>query len=84
MLFRSVADYKTNRPVPRDAASVPPIYLRQMALYRAALLRTFPGRAVRAILVYTDGPKVIELPAALLDGIIARVSAPPSAHGSVA
>ena len=49
-----------------------------------AAMRRISGRAVRAILVYTDGPKVIELPAALLDGIIARVSAPPSAHGSVA
>jgi ATP-dependent helicase/nuclease subunit A len=71
-----VADYKTNRPVPRDAASVPPIYLRQMALYRAALLRAFPGKRVRAILVYTDGPKVIELPTATLDDIISRISAP--------
>ena len=79
-----VADYKTNRPVPKDAASVPPIYLRQMALYRAALARAFPGRIVRAVLVYSDGPKVIELPASILDEIISRVSAGHSAHGSLA
>jgi ATP-dependent helicase/nuclease subunit A len=79
-----VADYKTNRPVPRDAGAVPPIYLRQMALYRAALARAFPGRTVRAVLVYTDGPKAIELPADVLDEIISRVSAAHSAHGSFA
>ncbi|HTI85856.1 MAG TPA: double-strand break repair helicase AddA [Alphaproteobacteria bacterium] len=70
-----VADYKTNRPVARDAASVPRSYVRQMALYRAALLRSFPGRNVRCVLVYTDGPRVIELPATMLDAAISRGSA---------
>jgi ATP-dependent helicase/nuclease subunit A len=79
-----VADYKTNRPVPRDADAVPLIYLRQMALYRAALVRSFPGRVVRAILVYSDGPKVIELSSSVLDEIISRVSAAHLAHGSLA
>ena len=79
-----VADYKTNRPVPRDDGAVAPIYLRQMALYRAALAQAFPGRNVRAILVYTDGPKVIELSTDVLDEIISRVSASRPAHGSVA
>jgi ATP-dependent helicase/nuclease subunit A len=79
-----VADYKTNRPVPKNAGAVPLIYLRQMALYRAALMRAFPGRNVRAILVYSDGPKVIELEGSVLDEIISRVSAAPSAHGSLA
>jgi ATP-dependent helicase/nuclease subunit A len=80
----TVADYKTNRPVPKDATVVPPIYLRQMALYRAALAHAFPGRAVRAVLVYSDGPKVIELSGSVLDEIISRVSAAHSAHGSLA
>ena len=44
-----------------------------MALYRAALLRSFPGRTVRCILVYTDGPRVIELPATMLDAAIQGV-----------
>ena len=79
-----VADYKTNRPVPRDGGAVAPIYLRQMALYRAALAHAFPGRNVRAILVYTDGPKVIELSTDVLDEIISRVSASRAPHGSVA
>lgn len=79
-----VADYKTNRPVPRDADGVPAIYLRQMALYRAALARAFPGRVVRAILVYSDGPKVIELSHSLLDEIISRVSAVHFVHGRLA
>jgi ATP-dependent helicase/nuclease subunit A len=79
-----VADYKTNRPVPKDAGAVPPVYLRQMGLYRAALMRSFPGRNVRAVLVYSDGPKVIELEGSVLDEIISRVAAVRSAHGSLA
>jgi ATP-dependent helicase/nuclease subunit A len=55
-----------------------------MALYRAALLHAFPGRNVRAILVYSDGPKVIELAGSVLDEIISRVPAARSAHGSLA
>ncbi|MGE5539182.1 MAG: double-strand break repair helicase AddA [Gemmatimonas sp.] len=79
-----VADYKTNRPVPRDPGAVPRSYLRQMALYRAALLRSFPGRNVRCVLVYTDGPRVIELPATMLDAAISRASATAAPHGSLA
>ena len=34
-----VLDYKTNRPPPTDPADVAPLYLRQMAAYRAVLNR---------------------------------------------
>ncbi len=63
-----VVDYKTARPVPADAAAVAPAYLRQMALYRAALRRVFPDRPVHCALVFTAGPRLIALPDAMLDG----------------
>ncbi|WP_029010691.1 double-strand break repair helicase AddA [Azospirillum halopraeferens] len=63
-----IADYKTNRPPPRDPAGVPAIYVRQMAAYREALASVFPGRPVRCVLVWTDGPFLMELPADLLAG----------------
>ncbi len=62
-----VIDYKTNRPPPRDAARVPPVYLRQMAAYRAALRAIYPGRRVRCLLLWTDGPRLMELADSLLD-----------------
>ena len=46
---------------------MPPYHLRQMAAYAAALGVIFPGRRVEAALLYTAGPKLFALPAALLD-----------------
>jgi ATP-dependent helicase/nuclease subunit A len=61
-----IIDYKTNRPPPLKAADVPPIYLRQMAAYRAVLAAVCPGRRVRCALLWTDGPSLLELPEDLL------------------
>ncbi len=66
-------DYKTSRPVPADAAGVMPAYLRQMALYRAVLLRVFPGNRVRCALLYTAVPVMVELPDAALDAALAEL-----------
>ncbi|MBY0331514.1 MAG: PD-(D/E)XK nuclease family protein, partial [Acetobacteraceae bacterium] len=63
-----VLDYKTNRPPPRSLDAVPPLYLRQMAAYRAVLRAAFPGRPVACALVWTYGATVMPLPGALLDG----------------
>ncbi len=62
-----VVDYKTNRPPPVNAAGVSPVYLRQMAAYRTALAGLYPGCRLRCALLWTDGPKLMELPADLLD-----------------
>lgn len=61
-----VIDFKTGHHVPADAAAVAPAYLRQMAAYAAALRAIFPGRDVRAALLYTAAPRLIALPDALL------------------
>lgn len=62
-----LADYKTLRPVPSSAEAVPPAYLAQMAGYRALLRDLYPERSIRISLIFTDGPKVIDLDEALLD-----------------
>jgi ATP-dependent helicase/nuclease subunit A len=62
-----IADYKTNRPPPATVDAIAPLYLRQMAAYRMALAQIFPDRAIRCLLVWTDGPRVMELPAEFLD-----------------
>jgi ATP-dependent helicase/nuclease subunit A len=62
-----LADYKTNRPAPRRLEEVPPAYLRQLALYRAVLGRLYPKKPVRAVLVWTDVPDLMEISAAALD-----------------
>lgn len=57
----TVVDFKTGRFVPRDVAFVPAYHKAQMAAYVALLEGIFPGRSVRAALLYTAGPKMISL-----------------------
>ena len=59
-------DFKTGSRVPAGIDAVPPAHLAQMGAYAAALARVFPGRTVRAGLLYTAGPRLIELPQAVL------------------
>ncbi|MEI6485498.1 MAG: double-strand break repair helicase AddA [Sphingomonadales bacterium] len=59
-------DFKTGSRVPADVAAVPPAHIAQMGAYAAALARVFPGRAVRAALLYTAGPRLIAVPSDVL------------------
>ena len=61
-----VVDFKTGRRVPDHAAEAPVAYLRQMAAYVAALEKIFPGRPIRAGLLYSHGPKMLDVAADLL------------------
>ena len=63
----SVVDYKTNRPPPAAAAATPPVYLRQMAAYRALLRRLYPARRVECFLLWTAAPRLMALADSLLD-----------------
>lgn len=56
-----IVDFKTNRPPPDAADDVPLAYRRQLALYRALLQRIYPGRAVRAFLLWTAVPRLMEI-----------------------
>ena len=71
-----IADYKTNHAPPRDLAGVPPAYRQQLALYRALLMRLYPGRVVRAALVWTEAPEIMEIPAAVMDDEMTRIISP--------
>ncbi|MEO1322224.1 MAG: double-strand break repair helicase AddA [Pseudomonadota bacterium] len=56
-----IIDYKTDRPAPQSAADIAPAYWVQMAAYRAVLQSLYQDRPVRCALLYTDGPRLIEL-----------------------
>ena len=62
-----IVDYKTLRPPPAGADDVPAAYLHQLAAYRAAVAAIYPGRPVEAAILWTDGPILMPIPAALLD-----------------
>jgi ATP-dependent helicase/nuclease subunit A len=69
-----IADYKSDRVVPRALDQVE-AYVAQLALYRAVLARIYPDKTVRAALVFTAGPAVMELPAATMDAALAAALA---------
>jgi ATP-dependent helicase/nuclease subunit A len=62
-----IVDYKTNRPPPETLEEVAPAYIAQLAGYRKALAPIFPGRRLRAALLWTDGPRLMEVPSTVLD-----------------
>ena len=61
-----IVDYKTNRPPPADAAHIPEAYLFQLAAYGLGIAGIFPGVPVKAAILWTDGPRMMEVPGALL------------------
>jgi ATP-dependent helicase/nuclease subunit A len=65
-----IADYKTNRPPP---AKPPQAYVAQLALYRAVLAPLYPGKAIRAALVWTETPDLVELSAAAMDAALDEI-----------
>jgi ATP-dependent helicase/nuclease subunit A len=69
-----IGDFKTNRPAPKRIGEVPAQYVRQLALYRAVLQRLYPDRAVRAALIWTEVPDLMELSAQDLDEAVRRVT----------
>jgi ATP-dependent helicase/nuclease subunit A len=56
----SVIDFKTGR-VPADETRIPNSHRAQMGAYCEALQVIFPGRRIRAALLYTAGPSLFEL-----------------------
>jgi ATP-dependent helicase/nuclease subunit A len=62
-----VVDFKTLRPVPAREDEVPSLYLRQLAVYRAALARIYRDRPIECALLWTDGPVFMPISPALLD-----------------
>jgi ATP-dependent helicase/nuclease subunit A len=66
-----IVDYKTNNAPPGSAAESPSAYVRQLALYRAVLARLYPGRAIRAALLWTEAPDLMEISAPALDAALA-------------
>jgi ATP-dependent helicase/nuclease subunit A len=56
-----IVDFKTMRPVPASEDEVAPLYLRQLAIYRAALVRIYPGRDICCALLWTQAPLLMPI-----------------------
>jgi ATP-dependent helicase/nuclease subunit A len=69
-----IGDFKTNRPAPLRIEETPLSYIRQLALYRAVLKKLYPDRPVRAALIWTEVPDLMELSGAMLDDALAGIT----------
>jgi ATP-dependent helicase/nuclease subunit A len=69
-----IADHKTNREPPRTLDKVPRAYLAQLGIYRAVLTRLYPGRPVRAALIWTEVPDLMEVSDAAMDASLNGVT----------
>ncbi|MGE0025038.1 MAG: double-strand break repair helicase AddA, partial [Hyphomicrobium sp.] len=56
-----IVDYKTNRAPPRSPEDVAPAYLYQLAAYSLAVREIIPGKPVRAALLWTHGPFLMQI-----------------------
>jgi ATP-dependent helicase/nuclease subunit A len=63
-----IVDYKTMPPVPASEDEVALLYLRQLAIYREALAQIYPGRLIDCALLWTQGPLLMPISPAKLDG----------------
>ena len=71
-----IIDYKTNYVPPSVPGAAPPTYVRQLALYRAVLGKLYPDLPIRAALLWTETPELMEISASALDGQLASIISP--------
>lgn len=62
-----IVDFKTNHAPPSLPEEAPRGYVRQLALYRAVLRKLYPQLPVRAALLWTETPELMEISAPALD-----------------
>jgi ATP-dependent helicase/nuclease subunit A len=68
-----IVDYKTNHAPPATVAGAPVTYIRQLALYRAVLQKLYPQKPIRAALLWTETPEMMEIPSPALDAQLAAI-----------
>lgn len=70
-----VADFKTTARPPRDVDAIPATTIAQLAAYAALMREIYPGRAVRALAIYTASLTCFELDAGRLDAALVALAA---------
>ncbi len=70
-----VVDFKSHRAVPHLPEETPEAVLRQMGAYLAILDGVYPGRRVVPLVLWTQGPRLMELPRALVMAALQRAVA---------
>ena len=74
-----IVEYKTDRVVPKALTAIPSNYVAQLALYRMAVEKMFPGRPVNCGILWTVEPRLGLLPPTLLQEAVSALDPPPGA-----
>ncbi|MEM0977333.1 MAG: UvrD-helicase domain-containing protein [Pseudomonadota bacterium] len=69
-----IIDYKSNAKPPSNASEIPLGILNQMALYWHAGTQIFPGMRIRIRILWTETPKLIDVPEPLLTQTLDNIS----------
>jgi ATP-dependent helicase/nuclease subunit A len=72
-----ITDFKSDSAPPPDAAAAPGAYVLQLALYRRLIVQMYPGKAVKAALLWTAVPRLDVLAEAALEAMLTSVDAVP-------
>ncbi|MBH69153.1 MAG: double-strand break repair helicase AddA [Rhodospirillaceae bacterium] len=62
-----LVDFKTNKVPPTDVEHLSQGHRKQMAIYNALVKNIYPDLPIRCLVVWTSGPKIMELPDSLLE-----------------
>ncbi|WP_119303556.1 double-strand break repair helicase AddA [Dongia deserti] len=62
-----VVDFKSNRPAPMQVMHVSQQYMRQLGAYRSALSNLYETKRIRCFLLWTEGPRLMEIPIDMLN-----------------
>jgi ATP-dependent helicase/nuclease subunit A len=74
-----IVEFKTDRVVPKALTAIPSNYVAQLALYRLAVERMFPGRPVNCGILWTVEPRLGLLPSTLLQEAVSALDPPAGA-----
>lgn len=69
-------DFKSNRQIPGDAATVPEGILRQMGAYAAGLARIYPDRPVETAILWTAAARLMPLDPEIVSAALGRAAIP--------
>lgn len=68
-----IVDYKTHTKVPQKLEDIPQTYIKQMAIYRAALKQIYPELDILCGLLWTEIPRLDLLPDSLMKNFTASI-----------
>lgn len=72
----TVIDFKSNASLPAGPEAIPEAYLRQLGAYAHVLAEIYPGRRIETAILWTRGPRLMQVDPEIVRGALARSAIP--------